>query len=409
MDEQSPIGVEQRGTQSETDARRETPGSPFISSIRMLILVALAIGGYFGLQFLNINTGSQFTEIPEGQLVLSLTALPLDGAAGRIIPLEYDARLDDFLIPPVDDLSTDIEGYKIAYQHRSSNKGEWMVFVGAVGLEGAQFDISSIPFEVYRADMRGVTYDNFIPVLQNAERITDEAATHKQFPSVSDAGDVVYMARAVSGGASAENANSWGIYLVSREGNGPLFLTSGIHPHWIDTSRFVYIEDDGLHIFDIGEGSSKRVWSVRGAATTDMTLDVSKDGQFIAWASPNTGEIFILRKTNTLSGADALELHGIIPLSGWYPVISPDSRFLAVQAHTAFRDGGASLLSIEYFDLGNLQALPAATVILDGVYMNALDRIQERAVSGSSKASGPSAVIIDRSGPNHAILTDWMP
>lgn len=402
MDEVNPVLSPQEPAHTHTTLKA------LITSLVVLVVGMVAAGLFFA-GYLTPPSGTNSDVTLPGQLIMSFIGLPLDGVSGRIIPVGYDARFDDFLIPPIDDLATDIKGHKAAYQHRSSNNGEWIVFVGAVGLEGAQFDISSIPFEVYRADMRGVTYDNFIPVLQNAERITDEAATHKQFPSVSDTGDVVYMARAVSGGASAENADSWGIYLVSREGNGPLFLTSGIHPHWIDTSRFVYIEDDGLHIFDIGEGSSKRVWSVRGAATTDMTLDVSKDGQFIAWASPNTGEIFILRKTNTLSGADALELHGIIPLSGWYPVISPDSRFLAVQAHTAFRDGGASLLSVEYFDLGNLQALPAATVILDGVYMNALDRIQERAVSGSSKASGPSAVIIDRSGPNHAILTDWMP
>ena len=136
-----------------------------------------------------------------------------------------------------------------------------------------------------------------------------------------------------------------------------------------------------------------------------MTLDVSKDGQYVTWAAPAAGEIFVLHMVKTLSGSDSFELYGVIPVSGWYPIISPDARFLAVQTRMVFHEKGKASLAIQYFDLKTLRIISPATVILEGVYMNALDRIQER---DGSNASTLGAATIERLNPNHAILTDWI-
>ena len=301
--------------------------------IGLVVLALLLAGGYFYAPTpSSTDSDAQFIEAPTGLLVMAIAPLRDDGSTDWIFPTIYNLMLQELAYVPVDKLAASRDGVNLAYQHVFSHNGNFVVFTGAVNVDGAT-SLSSIPTQVYRADVSdALTYDDFVRKVQDAERITESSGIVQQFPSVSNVGDVLYITHVTEAENQAlftSKAESWDIRLVSHRGE-ERFLTKGIHPKWVDDSRFVFLKNDGLYLYDLAGGSGQKIWDMRGTATMRMSLDVSDDGQYVAWASPESGRVLILRALNW--GTNSLTLKGALTTTlGMYAVFSPDSRFVAVQ------------------------------------------------------------------------------
>lgn len=166
------------------------------------------------------------------------------------------------------------------------------------------------------------------------KQITDDEIQFKQMPVLSkDAQKILYMAK--SGlGDNVVNAGEWGIYIVDATST-PKKVTSGTYPRWIDNNKFIYIADEGLFLYDIVSGTKKELWGMNeSGALSNMRLDLSADSKYIAWSFPDIGKLWVLdvKEWGNESRLPELSLFDEVDVHGFWPVFSPDSRYIAIQA-----------------------------------------------------------------------------
>ena len=294
--------------------------------------------------------------------------------------MTYDFTRSAVEYVPADKLAASPDGFNLAYQHVFSGDGRYVTFVGAVDIEKVS-SISTTPMQIYRADVsQAVTYDDFVRKVQEAEAATHAKGVVKQAPSVSNTGNVLYIAHKPEDPQAlfSSDAEEWTIHLVSESGQDTV-VTQGIYPKWVGEDAFVFLKNDGLYVYAIPEQSENKIWEAQGVATMDMTLDVSDDYQHIAWATPSLGTVQVFQVLNW--GTDTLVLKGALLVPGVQAVFSPDGRFLAVQTTSPLiSENGLEELgvSIHYFDVETLRAV-SMPLALTGV------------------------------DPNQTYLTDWRP
>ena len=97
-----------------------------------------------------------------------------------------------------------------------------------------------------------------------------------------------------------------------------------------------------------------------------MGLDVSDDGQYVAWSAPDAGLVFLIRALNWETGE--MTLRGTVSVPGFSPVFSPDSRLVAVKTITP-QQGGKWNVEVEFFDI-ETQRAAAPPLVFDGVDPN---------------------------------------
>ena len=384
MEPQSPLGMPQQSTSTiprQPEVGGQSAAKPLVGLIGIIVLIALLVGGYLYIpQIIQIgDTGNEdVIGTPMGLLVMAAAPEESSGLADWIFPTTYDFTRGQFAYVPVDKLALSPDGINLAYQHVFSHNGDFVTFIGATDIKSAS-SLSEIPMQVYLTDVSGaVSYDDFVGDLQQAELITDSTGVVRQFPSVSNVGDVLYMAHSPTKNNQellSSEADTWDIYVISRGGEEQM-LVKGMHPKWIDDGHFVFLKNDGLYLYDLASGSEKKVWDSRGTATMRMSLDVSDDAQYIAWAAQESGSVFILRALNWDTGT--LTLKGIISAPGAYAVFSPDSRYVAVQWSSPNETFDTWAVAIDTFDLKTLAKIP-------------------------------SPISLIGSEPNVTYLTDWRP
>lgn len=396
MDEANPVLSPQEPAHTHTTLKA------LITSLVVLVVGMVAAGLFFA-GYLTPPSGTNSDVTLPGLLIMAVETQLIPGFPVRVIPAQYDLFLKDFLTPPIDKLTTAAAGGSLAYQHHLSGNMRWITFVGAVGLDSTASKLSDVPLQVYRADITNATYETITMKLQQAHPVTNDAM-YKQSPAVSDSGDILYMARA-TGSSNQNNANSWSIYFIPSSGGEPQFLVNGVSPQWIDGSNFLFIADDGLKAFRLQGRYADLVWGVKSVPADTVTVNISRDKRFVASSFPDSGQTYIFRSLN--GSANNLTLRGAIAAPGSHAVISPDDRFVALQAYAPAADGSIGKLAIQFYDLETLQAIPSAAIDINTAY----PAIQASASAHSKGTDGKVLIggVIDVLQPAGVVLTDWIP
>ena len=370
MDTQQPIAA---------PAHSRTPMKALLWLLVILVVGSAGVGGYFFSGGFSAMSDNGEKKQMSGLLIMATTPFTDQQVPSWIFPTLFDFGRNEFSYVPADKLAGSPDGLDLAYQHVFSMNGAFIAFVGAENV-GNVSTLSDIPMQIYRADVSdAVTFNDFLQRVQNAERVTNSAGVVRQFPSVSNRGDVVYSSHALADNKTllSAEANSWDIYLVSQGGEEQA-VTKGVHPVWVDDTHFIFLKNDGLYLYDVAQAIEQKEWGSLEKASMRMSLDVSDDGQYIAWAAREAGSVFVLRALGW-NGVQPLTLKGTIPDAGTYAVFSPDSRYLAVLAPAlSSKTLGKWESSIDIFDIETL-----------------------------SRAG--SELLLVGSEPNFTYLTDWRP
>jgi len=130
--------------------------------------------------------------------------------------------------------------------------------------------------------------------------------------------------------------NSWDVFISDLDGNVE-HAYSGSYSFWSpDGNKLLYLQGDGLYLYNIGDKSSEKVEHIGGlGASTGMKLDVSRDGTLLAWgrsgARPNRNlRLFKIFSWEPFLMEEIWKLDTSNTLAMW-PVFSPDNRYLVTE------------------------------------------------------------------------------
>lgn len=294
---------------------------------------------------------------PEGLLVLSVARKTATGE--QLEPMVYDLSTKKLSYVPVDQLAGAPAGSNLAMQHAFSSNGNYVAFVGALNVKSA--DVPYIPTQIYRADLsEAKSNQDFVVKLQQAKTLTSGSGIVRLSPTVSNNGDVAYFAHidADQGTLTSALANNWSIHLISA-GSDQL-VTAGIYPKWVSDTQFIFIKNDGLHLYDTASKSDKKIWGSRGATDIGMSLAVSNDSQYIAWTAPEANGVYIFQAADWSSGT--LELKGSLHLASNGVAFSPDSRTLIVQSPLSTPSASGGIVE-SFFDVITFKVVATPYVI----------------------------------------------
>ena len=152
------------------------------------------------------------------------------------------------------------------------------------------------------------------------------------------------------------DANQWVVFVVDVNSKEQKVIDRGTHPFWSpDGKKILYMKSDGLYLYDLSNDTKKIVLPTTESfdATTNIKIDVSGDGSLLALSIPEDRNMYLYKITSWESGI--IEDRMTIEASGssiFWPVFSPDSRYIAFQeADTRSGAGAASNARLSVFDL----------------------------------------------------------
>jgi hypothetical protein len=249
----------------------------------------------------------------------------------------------------------DAAGEQFTMFHAVSQNGAHIALLGAP--RSAFEELASDPDAALQIYV-GPAVAGTLPSIAFMQQLTNVPARAKRALSVSDSGNVLYMALA-DGTVSNETlrtAESWTIHLASAQG-GDREVAYGMYPIWINTNRFLYLKDDGVHVHDLSTQTDTLVWLIEGgAAISNMKLGLSPDGRTVAWAVPSEGAVYVARG-NLATGTPSLNFFGSIRTTAFWALFSPDGQTLALQG--ADQNGVAQ---VGFYDVGTLQEFDSMTL-----------------------------------------------
>lgn len=240
---------------------------------------------------------------------------------------------------------------KLALHHVFTSDARQSAFLGmtAIMLEEKDGEFARA-LQVYTTPIR----DGVIPeITLAAQKRTDADTVGKRMLSISNKGDVLYVALLPGTQKSVLTAGveEWGIFL--NEGTEP--LVRGISPHWLDTDTFVYMANDGVYLYSSSTAQKKLLWASTGIMPANSRLAVSRAGDRLAWAVPDQGKIYLYRvANNAITDMVSLEAHA------FWVVFSPTGDTLAAQVVDWNTYPRSPRSRIEFFDVDTLTKYPVA-------------------------------------------------
>jgi hypothetical protein len=182
----------------------------------------------------------------------------------------------------------------------------------------------------------------------------------KQHPSISNTGEVLFVAWDGEGVPTVQKAEEWSIYKIS--GGKSEFLTKGFMPKWISDDSFVYLKNDGLYLSSIDLSEDTKIASSKGELYSNSRIDVSADGTAIAWMQPDVTQVSVFE----LQDAGFVE-KAPISLKGYWVAFSPSGNYLALQTINKTANGTEANpnAKIEFYDLTTMAKVPQLEINLD--------------------------------------------
>jgi len=140
---------------------------------------------------------------------------------------------------------------------------------------------------------------------------------------------IAYLGRRDANG-NGLNPEEWQIYILNTKNGNERFITNGSNPLFTPGGDILVLKGDGLYLIDLFTNIGERVWDVSGGkAFAHMKLNISRDGKYIAWAVPHQSRVIILEVTSWRPFSASIIKE--FPSTAFWPVFSPDARWLALQ------------------------------------------------------------------------------
>jgi WD40-like Beta Propeller Repeat len=132
---------------------------------------------------------------------------------------------------------------------------------------------------------------------------------------------------------------NWEIVVVNPETDEIVDTLPGSHmPRWTpDGTKLVFLKSDGLYVYELGSKNITKILGVPegGVVITTSMFDLSSDGKILVWSTAKAGIINIFQLDSWETGAPNFELIHKVEGDGteyYWPTISPDGKYYAVQA-----------------------------------------------------------------------------
>jgi Tol biopolymer transport system component len=149
-----------------------------------------------------------------------------------------------------------------------------------------------------------------------------------------DGTKIAFVVRADDQGAGFPIAD-WRIYTYDLATSEERFIDYGTNPMFAPDGTLLVLEGDGLYRFDLSDFDSgtftkEKIWDTGPEdSLANMKLALSRDGEYLAWGVPDRKQMVLIKidSWDEFSGTVA----EIIPTTAFWPVFSPDSRYLAYE------------------------------------------------------------------------------
>lgn len=177
-------------------------------------------------------------------------------------------------------------------------------------------------FQLYTVDMK----NNF-----ERKQLTKSDTFFKRNPKWTSDGEMVaFMARTEDDERKDSwNPDDWNVYVVDMNGN-ERNIGVGVYPQWSPDKRSILaMRTDGLYLYDVATGNSRKVQSVDGNLSLSDNINVSSDGSLLAWSVSGKDKISLM-KISSWDSFKAEEYRTMDNVTGFYPVFSPDMKNLAM-------------------------------------------------------------------------------
>lgn len=324
-----------------------------VGLVGVLLLLGFIFAEQFSIGFLQKSRAGSLSvpEGLEGQIFLTLSQKNGDGLA----PYVFDFNTNSLEL--LGDEAMPGKGVVHTLYHSISSDGTWGSFVGVVDEEYEAAGQNMAVAQVYRAELSDAPGTE--AAFDQAQAVTYVISAQKRLPSISRTGEVVYVSRGA--GVADKNINplndaeSWVVYYVDNIGVERL-VDFGISPKWVDDTHFVFWKNDGMYVHSVIDSSSKKIWGSHGAIFSNMKMDVSDDGRFVAWSAPDNGRVFVLEVLDW--SLPSLKLKNILDVHGFWVAFSPDGTSLAVQAVDWESLSTNPRPRLEFYDLESLEKIP---------------------------------------------------
>ena len=163
--------------------------------------------------------------------------------------------------------------------------------------------------------------------------ITEGGAVTKTNPEWSPHGEKIAFSTQESSTVSEfPSPEDWSVYVMDLTNGEETFVGKGMYPKWSpDGKKLLIMKNDGLYLYDVGDNKlNKRVWEVvDGETYIGMKIGLSYDGSILAWTNANNGRVALFKISSW--NPFAMGVHKQFETHAFWPVFSPDNRFLVVQ------------------------------------------------------------------------------
>jgi len=293
-------------------------------------LVGILVLGFVGWQILQIRTvsdtsepsvvayetpGNDYVGLPQGRIYMTLFSV----GDSDLRPYVFDVARNQFSAVPVDDFSVAL--------HQTFS-GQHTAFVGTTrAIYDAVNSDADAALQVYSSAIGSGTA---IAQVDRSERRTETSVLGKRSISLSEDGtQILFGAYERGRDTLPTTADEWGIYFVDGS-NDAQKIADGMYPNWVDANNFIYLKKDGVYMYDMRTDVETVVWNYSGETQTNMMMHLSEDRRTLAWTLPGNGLVLVLRVTSVEE--PNLEQIAQISTNAFWPVVSPDGNFVAVQA-----------------------------------------------------------------------------
>jgi len=234
----------------------------------------------------------------------------------------------------------------IKYTGKFSPSGEKMAFASAL------LDRSSTFFLPSKEFLQIKVYDRNTGVIT---KLTDINTLNKRIGGWSpDGKNIAFTSQAFTRYPNIEEAiksfykpDNWSLDTVDVDGKTE-HIDAGTNSVWSpDGTRLLFLKNDGLYIRALSGEKSEKVYSLSEQyVATNMKLGLSHDGRHLALGFPNKNQllIFEILSWNPFSSKLVSRIMKEGKLIFW-PVFSPDDRYIVFQEVDFYPDHSQTLLS----------------------------------------------------------------
>lgn len=269
-------------------------------------------------------------DLPDGALLLTLF-----DERGGFYPTIYDMPIPDGTAP---------------FPTMTTRQTE--VYTEHVDYDLNYSAFSAIPNEILDTETEnGLSQQIFIKSTpHDLQQITESASYWKMNPEWSPSGELIAFMATKEGKADMPDigdSEGWSVFITDLEGNEQE-ITNGAYPQWSpDGTKLMVIKSAGLALVDLESGTEELIFIAESPLGWDSKLDVSKDGNYLAFARAADGvvDLLLIESWDPFSA----DLWSVFSGVAYWVVFSPDARYLAM--HLPYENDGKRSSRIMVYDL----------------------------------------------------------